>query len=99
MNKWISHPTTLFLFVLEVYISIQVDSIAVVFGFIGTIAGTSLSFFIPSVVYIKAYNRYASTYEKEKYRFVYLGSIINFIIGIGCFLLFLYSNVLSVIIM
>ena len=96
MNGYIYYPTTLILFILEVYLSIQVDSIAIVFGFIGTIAGTSLSFFIPSVLYFKAYNRYATVNEMKEYRYMYLGSILNFVIGIGFFLLFLYSDVLSI---
>ena len=50
------YPTSILLYALEIYLSIQIDSISTVFGFIGTIAGTSLSFFIPSVLFYKAYN-------------------------------------------
>lgn len=59
MNPLIYVAVTLALYGVEIYLAIVVQDIGNVFGFIGTIAGTSLSFFIPSVVYCRAFNKYA----------------------------------------
>ena len=55
MNPIIYYVVTLVLYAVEVYLAIVVTNIGDVFGFIGTIAGTSLSFFIPSVLFCKSY--------------------------------------------
>ena len=59
MNPLIYVAVTLALYGVEIYLAIVVQDIGNVFGFIGTIAGTSLSFFIPSVVYCRAFKKYA----------------------------------------
>ena len=91
MNRGLYIGVTLILYALEIYLAIIVNDIGNVFGFIGTIAGTSLSFFIPSVVYYKAFNRYSE--DNDPKTLYYIG-IANFILGVASFGLFLYANVL-----
>ena len=91
MNPLLYIAISLALYGVEIWLAIVVQDIGNVFGFIGTIAGTSLSFFIPSVIYCKAFNKYA----KNESRTLYNISILNFLVGIAFFGLLLYSNVLS----
>ena len=92
MNPILYVGITLALYGVEIWLSIVVQDIGNVFGFIGTIAGTSLSFFIPSVVYCRAFNKFAA---KGQDKCLYNVAILNFIVGLGFFGLLLYSNVLS----
>ena len=95
MNPVIYYLATFVLYAMEIWLSIVVDDIGNIFGFIGTIAGTSLSFFIPSVLFCKAFNMFASKRYKQQNRRLFVFSIVNFVLGIGFFGLFLYSNILS----
>ena len=95
MNPLIYYFATFVLYSMEIWLAIVVNDIGNIFGFIGTIAGTSLSFFIPSVLFCKAFNMFASKRFKQKNRQLFVLSIANFVVGIGFFGLFLYSNILS----
>ena len=95
MPLWIYVSTTILLYALEVYLSIVIDNIGNVFGFIGTIAGTSLSFFIPYVLFCRGYSMFASDSFMKENACLYRASVVNFIVGIGFFGLFLYANILS----
>lgn len=55
MNPYIYYSVTILLFAIEIYLSIVIKDISKVFGFIGTFAGTSLSFFMPSIIFNIAY--------------------------------------------
>jgi F0F1-type ATP synthase assembly protein I len=95
MNPAIYVVTTIGLYAVEIYLAIVVNDIGNVFGFIGTIAGTSLSFFIPSVLFCQGIKLFASERFKKRNSGLYTVSIVNFVIGIFFFGLFLYSNILS----
>jgi hypothetical protein len=57
MNPIIYYSVTIALYILEIYLSIIISDISDIFGFIGTIAGTSLSFFMPSIMFNIAYKK------------------------------------------
>jgi hypothetical protein len=92
MNPFLYYTVSILLYGVEIWLAIVVSDIGNVFGFIGTIAGTSLSFFIPSVIYCKAFNKFA---KKDESKILYNIAILNFTVGLGFFGLLLYSNVLS----
>ena len=95
MNPKIYLGATLFLYVVEIYLSILIDDLGNIFGFIGTIAGTSLPYFIPSVLFYKAYHLYGSDIYKEKNKWYLTIAKVNFVVGILLFFIFLYSNIIS----
>ena len=74
MNPWIYYLATFALYGLEIYLSIVIDDIGEIFGFIGTIAGTSLSFFIPSVLFCRAFSMFASSRFKTYHKSLYMVS-------------------------
>ena len=96
MNPILYYAGTLGLYLLEVWLSIQITSVAQVFGFIGAFAGSSLGFFIPSILFSKAYYKFASQTESRELRTLNLASIANFLLGILFFSFFLYACVLGV---
>jgi amino acid permease len=91
MNPAFYIGLTLALYAVEIYLAIVVQDIGDIFGFIGTIGGTSLSFFIPSVLYFRACDKFGKNESKTLYNF----AIINFLMGIIFFGLLLFSNILS----
>lgn len=95
MNPCIYYSATLILYAAEIYMAIAVSDIGDVFGFIGTIAGTSLSFFIPSIMFCFAFTKFANASYKQRFGNLNLISITNGVIGIAFFALFLYANILS----
>lgn len=95
MNPVIYYSGTLVLYVIEVWLSIIIKSIAQVFGFIGAFAGTSLSFFIPSILFTIGYRRFATNIQLEEMKKLNRVSIINFIIGIFFFGFFLYACIIG----
>lgn len=95
MDARIYYGASIILYALEVYLSIIVTNLSDIFNFIGTVAGSNLSFFIPSVLFIRAFHSFASTRFKARHKTLYRLAIGNFLAGIALFALFLYSNVLS----
>ena len=65
MNSFTYYSVTFALFIVEVIMAILIKDISVVFSFIGTIAGTSLSFFIPSAFFMRAMTLYADDDMRE----------------------------------
>jgi len=61
MSPWIYYSVTLSLYILEILAAIAISDIGNIFGFIGTIAGTSLSFFIPSILYLEGVKAFTTT--------------------------------------
>ena len=66
------------------------------FSFIATFAGTGMCFFLPSVLFCMAFNRFATDEAKEENGIYYKMSIFNFAVGILLFGLFLASNILAI---
>jgi hypothetical protein len=91
MSPVIYNSLTLVLYGAEVWIAIVVASIGNVFGFIGAIGGSSLSFFIPSVIYCRAYSLHAKNESKT----LYWCSVVNFYFGIVFFGFLVYANILA----
>ena len=91
MNPVLYYGITIGLYGVEIWLAIVIKDIGNVFGFIGTIAGTSLSFFIPSVIYCRAFNKFCLHEDRT----LYYIAIVNFMVGIIFFGVFLYSNILS----
>lgn len=60
MNPIFYYSITLSLYGLEIFLSIIINDIGKVFGFIGAIATTSMTFFIPSLLFTMGYYKYAS---------------------------------------
>ena len=92
MNSGLYYIFTFLLYALEVYLSIVVDDISKVFGYIGTVAGTSLSFFIPSVLFCMGFSMFGSAKYRQAHKGWYVVSILNFILGLGFFGVFLYAD-------
>jgi hypothetical protein len=55
MNLSIYAGASLGIYILEVVLAITIKDIGTVFGFIGTFASTSISYFIPSILFCKGY--------------------------------------------
>lgn len=60
MNPIIYYSVSILLYALEVFLSIVIKDISNVFNFIATIAGTSLSFFLPSAFYMVAIKKFGT---------------------------------------
>lgn len=60
MNPVIYNVTALVLYVIEVILGITISNIGMVFGFIGTFAGTGLSYFLPSLFVIIGFKKFAT---------------------------------------
>ena len=60
MNPVIYNITALILYVIEVALGILLSNIGMIFGFIGTFAGTGLSYFLPSLFVIIGFNKFAT---------------------------------------
>ena len=60
MNPVIYNVTALVLYVIEVFLGITLNNIGMIFGFIGTFAGTGLSYFLPSLFVIIGFNKFAT---------------------------------------
>jgi hypothetical protein len=95
MNPIAYYTITTALFIAEVICAIKIKDISTVFGFIGTIAGTSLSFFLPSALFIRAVIKYGDSDAKRDNKGLWIMSWVNLVIGTGLFGLFLYANILS----
>lgn len=65
MNPIIYNSVTVLLYVAEIIMAIVISDISKVFGFIGTIAGTSLSFFIPSVLFCMSVKMFLPSDQKD----------------------------------
>lgn len=93
MNPILYYGGTMALYGLEIFLSIIVKDIGQVFGFIGAIAGTSLSFFIPSLLFTLGYYKFTNEETKEKYKCLNIASMINFVAGLGFFAFFLFADI------
>ena len=91
MNPIAYYSITTALFVAEVICAIKIKDISTVFGFIGTIAGTSLSFFLPSALFIRAVIKYGDSDAKRDNNVLWIMSWVNLVIGTALFGLFLYA--------
>ena len=96
MNYAIYAGVAAVIYILEAYLAIVVDNIGTVFGFVGTFAGCSISYFIPTVLFCKGYDKFATTDFKVRFGNWYKIAIANGVCGVFFFFLFLYSNILSV---
>ena len=96
MNYAIYFGVAALIYASEAYLAIVVDDIGQVFGFIGTFAGTSLSYFIPSLLFCQAFSKFADSSQKLHYQTWFKISIVNGILGIFFFFVFLYANILSI---
>lgn len=96
MNPVLYYGLTLLHYALIIYLSIVINDIGEVFSFIATFAGTGMCFFLPSVLFCKAFTAYATDEAKEQNGIYYKLSIANFIVGIFLFGLFLASNIMAI---
>lgn len=96
MNPVFYYSITIALYAFEIFLSIIISDISKVFGFIGAIATTSMTFFIPSLLFSMSYYKFASFEDKKKYRTLNKISIVNFIAGIGFTVFFFYADILSI---
>lgn len=95
MDQRIYIGATIVMYIIEITMSIIVTDLGAVYGFVGTLSATSLCYFIPSILFIKAYNEYATEHFKRDHKYWYIVSIINLIFGFFLTAVFLYSNILS----
>jgi len=96
MNYGIYAVTAAIIYCAEAYIAIVVTNIGDVFGFVGTFAGTSISYFIPTILFCHGFNKFATVDYKHRFGHWYKIAILNGLIGIFFFGLFLYANILSI---
>ena len=93
MNPLVYYVVTMLIYLIEVFLSIKVDSIGTVFSFIATFAGTGLCFLIPSTLFSMGYWKFASQEYKDDNKCFQVLSLINFGAGFLFFGLFLYANI------
>jgi hypothetical protein len=93
MNLMLYGVVTLALFAAEVYLGIIVGDITTIFGYIGTVAGTGLQFFIPSTMFLRAYNLFASPSDQVKERKLFILCIGNLLLGFVFFGFYLYADI------
>ena len=93
MNPLIYYSVNVAIYVTQIILALTISSIGDVFNFIATFAGTGLCFFIPSTLFYKGYHKFATEDYKNENRCWYIVAIINFVLGIGFFALFLYANI------
>lgn len=62
MNNYIYVGVTVLLLAGQLYLAIVLNDLGDIFGFVGTFSATSLCYFNPSILFITAYNRYATKY-------------------------------------
>lgn len=60
MSKFIYFPVTLALYTVEVILSIVLSDIGPIFDWIALIAGTALSYYLPSMFLLTGYKLFAS---------------------------------------
>ena len=96
MNYGIYAGTAAVIYCAEAYLAIVVSNIGDVFGFVGTFAGTSISYFIPTILFCVGFKKFATADYKYKFANWYKISILNGVIGVFFFCLFLYANILSI---
>ena len=92
MNPLLYYLGALLLYAIEVWLSIEIKSIAQIFGFIGAFAGTSLSFFIPSILFSVGYRKFTKEDTLSNLNKI---SILNFALGIFFFVFFLYACIVG----
>lgn len=96
MNFGIYAGVAVAIYVTEAYLAILIDDIGPVIGFVGAIAGVSISYFIPSLLFNVGFSKFATTDFKVRFSGWKTISNINFLLGIFFFVLFMYSNIMSV---
>lgn len=94
MNACLYYGLTFLLFALEVWLAIVVNDISSVFGYIGTIAGTSLQFFIPSAMFCRAFSVFTSPQFQFQHKTTYWVSVANFLLGVFFFGFYLYADII-----
>ena len=97
MNPLIYYSVTIGLYSLEVLLAILINNIAMVFGFIATFAGTGLSFFIPSLLVIIGFKKFADAKFMQENKIWVTIAWINFCAGVFFFILFLINNILGLV--
>ena len=95
MNYGIYAVTAAVIYCAEAYLAIVVSNIGDVFGFVGTFAGTSISYFIPTILFCVGFNKFATVDYKHRFGHWYKIAILNGLVGVFFFCLFLYANILS----
>lgn len=96
MNPVIYYTVNISIYVSQAVLGIVLSDIGLVFGFIGTFAGTGLCFFLPSWFFISGYNKFANEEFKRSNKLKLTVAYINFLLGIGAFGIFFYNNILSI---
>lgn len=95
MNPLVYYSVSLLLYSVEVLLAIVIKDISTVFNFIGTFAGTSLSFFLPSAFFMVSIKKFGSESDYQNNKSWWYLSIFNAVIGVGFFVLFLYANIMA----
>ena len=95
MSNGIYYPVVIVLYSVEVFLSITIDNIGPVFAWISLIAGTALSYYLPSMFVITGYNLFASHEYRDENRFWINVAKCNFVVGILSFLLSLAAVILG----
>jgi len=95
MNPAIYYVVTLVLYAVKVFVATLGLPISTIFGVIATFAGNGLSFFIPSLLVIIGFKKFAEKkYLNENGKWLTIAWV-NFFLGVFFFLLFLGNNVLG----
>ena len=97
MNPTIYYSLTVLLYIVEVALSILLDDIGQIFGFIGTFAGCGLQFFLPSLFVIVGLKTFATAEYREKNSIWNKSAYINFGVGVIIFFVFLANNILGIV--
>ena len=95
MSNGIYYPVVIVLYSVEVFLSIAITDIGPVFAWISLIAGTALSYYLPSMFVITGYNLFATHEYKDENRFWINVAKCNFVVGILSFLLSLSAVILG----
>ena len=96
MNFGIYAGVAAAIYITEAILAVKVKNIGTVFGFVGTFAGVSISYFIPTILFNKGFDKFATVDFKIRYKKWLTISKINGAFGVFFFCLFLYANILDV---
>ena len=95
MPSTIYYSVTFVLYAIEVYVATLGLPIGSIFGIIATFAGNGLSFFIPGLLVIIGFGKFADKkFMAENGKWLTIAKI-NFALGVFFFILFFANNILG----
>ena len=96
MNYKLYLFSTLSLYVAELFLSIIVNDIGLIFEFISAIAISALAFIFPGVFYLLSLKRYGSSFDKIQGKWMKVRAYIFIVLGVFAFFFQMTANILEI---